>query len=185
MDVRRYQTVFSREEKTGAVAAPTAGFHFTRNLLNRIAAKGVSVCEITLHVGPGTFKPITVAAIEDHQVDQEYAELSESVAATLNRVRREGGRIFAVGTTSVRTLESTRIVNNQIQPLAEMVNLYIKPGHEFHLVDHLITNFHIPKSSLLVLVSAFTGREKILETYAEAVGREYRFYSYGDAMLIL
>lgn len=184
-DVRRYQTVFSRKDKTGAVAAPTAGFHFTHKLLDEIAASGVKVCEITLHVGPGTFKPITTATIEDHLIDQEYAELSESIAATLNRVRREGGRIFAVGTTSVRTLESARIVNDHIQSLAEMVKLYIQPGHEFHLVDHLITNFHIPKSSLLVLVSAFAGREKILETYAEAVGREYRFYSYGDAMLIL
>jgi len=184
-DVRRYQTVYSRKDKTGAVAAPTAGFHFTRKLLDQIAAKGVSVCEITLHVGPGTFKPITASAIEDHLVDPEYAELPESVAATLSRVRREGGRIFAVGTTSVRTLESARIVGDQIQTLAEMVNLYVKPGHEFHLVNHLITNFHIPKSSLLVLVSAFAGRDKILETYAEAVHREYRFYSYGDAMLIL
>ena len=184
-DIRRYQTVFARKDKTGAVAAPTAGFHFTRKLLDQIAANGVKVCEITLHVGPGTFKPITADVIEDHRVDPEFAELPDSVAETLSQVRREGGRIFAVGTTSVRTLESARIVDNRIQPLGEMVNLYIQPGHSFQLVDHMITNFHIPKSSLLVLVSAFAGREKILEAYAEAVRREYRFYSYGDATLIL
>ncbi len=184
-DVRRYQTVFANKDRAGAVAAPTAGFHFTRKLLDQIAANGVSVCEITLHVGPGTFKPITAEAIEDHRIDPEYAELPESVATTLSRVKRDGGRIIAVGTTSVRTLESAPIANHQIQSMTGMADLYIKPGHDFRVVDHMITNFHIPKSSLLVLVSAFAGRERILEAYAEAVRREYRFYSYGDAMLIL
>lgn len=184
-DIRRYQTVFARKDKTGAVAAPTAGFHFTRGLLSRIAEMGVAVCQVTLHVGPGTFKPIMVDNIADHTVDPEFAELSESVAATLNRVRSNGGRIYAVGTTSVRTLESAPLVRSEIQPFAQMVDTYIRPGYEFRVVDRLITNFHLPKSSLLVLVSAFAGRDQILEAYAEAIRQEYRFYSYGDAMLIL
>jgi len=184
-DIRRYQTVFARKDKTGAVAAPTAGFHLTRGLLEKIRDRGVTVSEITLHVGPGTFKPITTTTIEGHTVEPEYAELPVNVAAALNRTREKGGRIFAVGTTSVRTLESATIRGGKIQPLAGMVDLFIRPGHRFRLVDHLITNFHIPKSSLLVLVAAFAGREKVLATYADAVRREYRFYSYGDAMLIL
>ncbi len=185
IDIRRYQTVFAHRDKTGAVAAPTAGFHFTRGLLKKIVERGVRVCKITLHVGPGTFKPITSAEIDDHLVDPEYAELSSEVATTLNEVRSAGGRVFAVGTTSVRTLESVEIKAGEIRPVAGLVDLYIRPGHRFRVVDHLITNFHLPKSSLLVLAAAFAGREKILHAYAEAIRREYRFYSYGDAMLIL
>jgi S-adenosylmethionine:tRNA ribosyltransferase-isomerase len=184
-DLRRYQTVFARADQTGAVAAPTAGFHLTRGSLRKIKERGVKVCEITLHTGPGTFRPITSDAIEQHTVDPEYAQLLESVADTLNRVRADGGRVFAVGTTSVRTLESAPVVGGLVQPFSGMVDLYIQPGHRFRLVDHLITNFHLPRSSLLVLVSAFAGREWVLEAYAEAIRQEYRFYSYGDAMLIL
>lgn len=184
-DLRRYQTVFARANQTGAVAAPTAGFHFTRGLLDKIRSKGVTVCEVTLHVGPGTFKPITAGEIEGHTVDPEYAVFPEDVARKLNQTRARGGRIFAVGTTSVRTLESAPLVTGQLSQFASMVDLYIRPGHQFGVVDHLVTNFHLPKSSLLVLVSAFAGRERILDAYCEAIRREYRFYSYGDAMLIL
>jgi S-adenosylmethionine:tRNA ribosyltransferase-isomerase len=184
-DIRRYQTVFANKEKVGAVAAPTAGFHLTRRLLRRIVEMDVEVCQITLHVGPGTFKPITVDNIERHTVDAEFAEISPEVAARLNRVRQRGGRVFAVGTTSVRTLESAEIVGGDIQPLAQEVDLYIKPGHRFRVVDKLVTNFHLPKSSLIVLASAFAGRERLLSAYREAIRERYRFYSYGDAMLIL
>lgn len=184
-DINRYQTIFADKNRAGAVAAPTAGFHFTPSLLKVIEEKGVTLVEVTLHVGPGTFKPITVDNIREHAVDPEWAELSREAAETLTQVRQAGGRIVAVGTTSVRTLESTRIVKGRVQPLSGMVDLYIQPGHTFKLVDRMITNFHLPKSSLLVLVSAFAGRDLILSAYAEAVEREYRFYSYGDAMLIL
>ncbi|MCX6835102.1 MAG: tRNA preQ1(34) S-adenosylmethionine ribosyltransferase-isomerase QueA [candidate division Zixibacteria bacterium] len=183
-DLRRYQTVFAKAEHTGAVAAPTAGFHLTRGLLSKVRSTGVKVCEITLHVGPGTFKPITAENIEAHTVDPEFAQISQSVADTLTAVRASGGRIFAVGTTSVRTLESAPLKNGEILALAGMVDTYLRPGHRFRCVDHLITNFHLPRSSLLVLVSAFAGREQILAAYAEAIRERYRFYSYGDAMLL-
>lgn len=184
-DLRRYQTVFANKEKAGAVAAPTAGFHFTLPLLKGLEKAGISLVELTLHVGPGTFRPISAEQIEDHTVDPEWAELDAAAARQLNKVRKAGGRIFAVGTTSTRVLESLEIIDGKIQPFEGMVDLYIRPGHSFRLVDHLITNFHLPKSSLLVLVSAFAGREQILKAYQEAVAQKYRFYSYGDAMLIL
>jgi S-adenosylmethionine:tRNA ribosyltransferase-isomerase len=184
-DLHRYQTVFARAEQAGAVAAPTAGFHLTRGLLSKIRSMGVIVCEVTLHVGPGTFKPITADNIEEHTVDPEFAQISQSAADTLNAVRARGGRIFAVGTTSVRTLESAPLENGEILAFAGRVDTYLRPGHRFRFVDHLVTNFHLPRSSLLVLVSAFAGREQILDAYAEAVRERYRFYSYGDAMLML
>jgi S-adenosylmethionine:tRNA ribosyltransferase-isomerase len=183
-DVRRYQTVFADSDKQGAIAAPTAGFHFTRSILDALKKKGVRMAQVTLHVGPGTFKPIMTDDIRDHTVDAEYAELSETTAKSINKVRAKGGKVIAVGTTSVRTLESAKIVDGEIQPFAGMVNLYIRPGRRFRVVDHLVTNFHLPKSSLLVLVSAFAGREEILRVYEEAIQERYRFYSYGDAMLI-
>ncbi len=184
-DIRRYQTVFADKSKTGAVAAPTAGFHFTRSILGKLKASGVEILEVTLHVGPGTFKPIQTDDINQHTVDAEWAEIPSDVARRLNQVRDKGGSVFAVGTTSVRTLESAEVVGGEIQPFSGMVDLYIKPGHRFRFVDHMLTNFHLPKSSLLVLVSAFAGREKIIAAYEEAVSEKYRFYSYGDAMLIL
>jgi len=184
-DSRRYQTVYADDGKTGAVAAPTAGFHFTHTILQQLTARGVAVIKLCLHVGPGTFKPVTAPCIEDHVVDPEWAELPAEAAEALNLVRGAGGKVFAVGTTSVRTLESAPVVNGEIQPFSGMVDLFIKPGHEFNLVDHLITNFHLPKSSLLILVSAFAGRETILNAYSEAMRNRMRFYSYGDAMLIL
>ena len=184
-DIRRYQTLFAAKEKIGAVAAPTAGFHFTRPVLEKIKKRGVQVVELTLHVGPGTFKPIKTDDINEHVVDPEYAELDSKAAEKINKARKAGGRIFAVGTTSVRTLESAEVVDGLIQPFSGMVDLYIKPGYRFKVVELLITNFHLPKSSLLVLVSAFAEREKILTAYHEAIKSKYRFYSYGDAMLIL
>jgi S-adenosylmethionine:tRNA ribosyltransferase-isomerase len=183
-DLRRYQTIFAKTEQTGAVAAPTAGFHLTRGLLSKIKANGVKVCEVTLHVGPGTFKPITADNIEEHTVDPEFAQISQEAADTLNAVRAAGGRIFAVGTTSVRTLESAPTKQGEILAFGGMVDTYLRPGHRFRFVDHLITNFHLPRSSLLVLVSAFAGREQMLDAYTEAIRERYRFYSYGDAMLI-
>ncbi len=183
-DLKRYQTLFADNDKSGAVAAPTAGFHFTLPLIDRLELNGVRIAQLTLHVGPGTFKPIKVGDINDHHVDPEYAEITVETAALINDVRSSGGRLFAVGTTSVRTLESAPIINGAIQPFAGMVDLYIKPGFEFKVVDQLITNFHLPKSSLLVLVSAFCGRERIMAAYTEAIRLGYRFYSYGDAMLI-
>jgi S-adenosylmethionine:tRNA ribosyltransferase-isomerase len=184
-DVVRYQTIYADAKKAKAVAAPTAGFHFTRGILEKIKAKGVKVIPITLHVGHGTFKTIRTENIEEHMVDPEYAEISKASAKAINEVREKGGRIFAVGTTSVRTLESAELVNGKIRPFSGYVSLYIRPGHQFQIVDCLITNFHLPKSSLVILVSAFAGRERILAAYRSAIEEKYRFYSYGDCMLIL
>jgi len=184
-DIRRYQTVFAESDKVGAVAAPTAGFHFTESILRKLRERGVEIIKLCLHVGPGTFKPVKVNNIHDHIVDPEMAVLSPESAGAINKVRASGGRIFAVGTTSVRTLESAPIVNGQVQAFSGMVDLYIKPGYQFKLVNHLLTNFHLPKSSLLILVSAFAGREAMLDAYSDAIENRMRFYSYGDAMLIL
>ncbi|MCK4607546.1 MAG: tRNA preQ1(34) S-adenosylmethionine ribosyltransferase-isomerase QueA [candidate division Zixibacteria bacterium] len=184
-DIRRYQTVFAHPNNIGAVAAPTAGFHFTRSILDSIKARGIELVELCLHVGPGTFKPVTVDNVDDHVVDPEMASLPPEAATMLNRVRERGGKIVAVGTTSVRTLESAPMQNGMIRPFSAMVDLYIRPGHKFRLVDRLLTNFHLPKSSLLILVSAFAGREPVMQAYQEAISQKLRFYSYGDAMLIL
>lgn len=185
LDARRYQTVFADARHQGAVAAPTAGLHISRGMLEQIRAKGVQIIEVTLNVGPGTFKPIKTERIEEHAVDPEFAELSIKSARQINRVRERGGAVFAVGTTSVRTLEAAPMKDGRIEAFAGFVDLYIKPGFEFRVVDHLLTNFHLPRSSLLVLISAFAGREPVLGAYRTAVDEGYRFYSYGDAMLIL
>lgn len=184
-DVSRYQTIFAEDNQLGAVAAPTAGFHFTDSIVDSLNKKGVTIGQVTLHVGPGTFKPVTAENIDDHIVDPEFAVLPQITADLINQTKKKGGKVIAVGTTSTRTLESAEIIDNQIQPLAQMVNLYIKPGYKFKIVDHLITNFHLPKSSLLILVSSFANRELILEAYQTAIAQKFRFYSYGDAMLIL
>lgn len=184
-DSRRYQTVFARKDKAEAVAAPTAGLHFTKALLDKIKKKGVKVVEITLDVGPGTFKPVKVENIDEHVVDPEQATLTPKAAGVLNKVREKGGRIIAVGTTSVRTLESASQKGGKIKPFSGEVNLFIKPGHKFKFADSILTNFHLPKSSLLILVSAFAGRETVLGAYEQAVRENLRFYSYGDAMLIV
>ena len=184
-DLRRYQTLFADKQNVGAVAAPTAGFHFTKPLIEKLKQKRVELIEVCLHVGPGTFKPVKVDNIEDHIVDPEMTTLSSEAASQINAVRDRGGKIVAVGTTSVRTLESASISKGQIQPFSGMVDLYIKPGYRFRVVDHLVTNFHLPKSSLLILVGAFAGRERMLSAYHDAINQRLRFYSYGDAMLIL
>ena len=183
-DRERYQTVYARER--GSVAAPTAGLHFTDAVLEALASRGVESTALTLHVGYGTFKPIRGDQIEDHVVDPEAVVVPADTAAALTRARREGRRIIAVGTTTVRALESLPVsAGSATEACSYDARLFIRPGHEFRFVDGLLTNFHLPRSSLLVLAAAFAGRERILATYREAVARGYRFYSYGDAMLIL
>ncbi len=184
-DSRRYQTVFAKKDKAEAIAAPTAGLHFTKALLAKIRKKGVKIVEITLDVGPGTFKPVKVENINDHIIEPERANLTLKAAGVLNKVREKGGRIIAVGTTSARTLESAPLKGGKIQPFSCDVNLFIRPGHKFKVVDSLLTNFHLPKSSLIILVSTFAGRESILGAYERAISESMRFYSYGDAMLIV
>jgi S-adenosylmethionine:tRNA ribosyltransferase-isomerase len=182
-DPERYQTVYARA--WGSAAAPTAGLHFTPALLDRIAQMGVEIHKLVLHVGLGTFRPVQVEDIHDHKMHSEFYELSPETAAALNRVRARGGRIIAVGTTSVRTLETVTTPDGVIQPGQGWTDIFIYPGYRFKAVDGLITNFHLPKSTLIMLVSAFAGRERILAAYAEAVRERYRFFSFGDAMLIL
>ncbi len=183
-DRNRYQTVYARHE--GSIAAPTAGLHFTDAVLAALDARGVERTAITLHVGYGTFQPVRVEHVEDHVMESERFEVPTAAAAALTRARREGRRIIAVGTTSTRTLESLRVDDDGAVPAqAGETRLFIRPGHTFQLVSGLVTNFHLPSSSLLMLVSAFAGRDAVLAAYRAAVAAEYRFYSYGDAMLIL
>ena len=182
-DRERYQTVWARQP--GAVAAPTAGLHFTREILDALTAAGIATAHVTLHVGLGTFKPVTAERIEDHQMESERWELSEETAEAIRRTRARGGRVVAVGTTVVRTLESAALAGEgEIRAGSGATRLFITPGFQFQVVDVLLTNFHLPKSTLLMLVSAFAGRERVLAAYAEAIREEYRFYSYGDAMLV-
>ena len=183
-DRERYQTVFARAR--GSIAAPTAGLHFTPEILADVEARGVESAEVTLHVGYGTFKPVRAERVEDHVVDPERFSVGVEAAAALTRARRDGRRIIAVGTTTTRTLESLTIdAEGAVQPATGEATLFIHPGHRFRLVSGMITNFHLPRSSLLMLVAAFAGRERVLAAYNEAVAARYRFYSYGDAMLIL
>lgn len=182
-DSKRYQTVYASQP--GAVAAPTAGLHFSETLLEEISRKGVSIARITLHVGYGTFAPVRTEAIRDHTIHKEYVHISEKNAETINRVRQEGGKIWAVGTTTVRALEFAGDAQGTVQPTDGWCELYIMPGYRFKVVDNLITNFHLPQSSLLFLVSALCGRERLLECYRQAIAHGYRFYSYGDAMAIM
>ena len=181
-DRDRYQTVYARER--GSIAAPTAGLHFTPAILDELRARGVERASITLHVGYGTFQPIRVDRVEEHQMEAEHYQVSAETAAALTRALRDRRRIIAVGTTSTRTLESLPVSNDTITAGTGETSLFIHPGHRFRIVSGLITNFHLPKSSLLMLVSAFAGREHVLAAYREAVGNGYRFYSYGDAMFI-
>jgi len=181
-DLDRYQTVYAAHE--GAVAAPTAGLHFTRELLDRLAAKGVGSAMVTLHVGPGTFQPVRVEKIVEHRMLPERFEIAPDAAEAINCAKREGRRIIAVGTTSVRTLETVAQGDGTISAGEGSSRLFIYPGFVFRIVDGIITNFHLPKSTLLMLVSAFAGRERVLAAYGAAVEHQYRFYSYGDAMFI-
>ena len=183
-DAADYQTVYARQ--VGAVAAPTAGLHFTENLLNRLQAKGVGRCEITLHVGLGTFRPIHVEEVEQHLMHSERYEIPAVVAKKISNARRDGGRIVAVGTTAVRTLEHVaREARGDIPESRGETDLFIYPGFRFEVISALITNFHLPRSTLLMLVAAFAGQDLILKSYRCAIQERYRFFSYGDAMLIL
>jgi len=179
----QYQTVYAA--KNGAVAAPTAGLHFSEAILDAIRARGIEIVRVTLHVGAGTFRPVEVDDVEDHEMDPEWYEISESAAAALERARRESRRIVAVGTTSVRTLESAiRVGSGAIEAGSAETRLFITPGFEFRVVDALLTNFHLPESTLLMLVSAFAGTEFVREAYEEAIRERYHFYSFGDCMFV-
>jgi len=181
-DRQRYQTVYA--SKPGAVAAPTAGLHFTKDLIEQLKAKGILFANITLHVGMGTFKPITAENVEDHKMHHEWFSVGQTDADVINAAKLKGGRVIAVGTTSVRVLE-TVASGLPIKACSGTTDLFIKPGYEFKIVDAMITNFHLPRSTLLALVAAFAGLEKILVAYNHAIQQRYRFYSYGDAMLII
>jgi S-adenosylmethionine:tRNA ribosyltransferase-isomerase len=180
-DAERYQTVFA--ERSGAVAAPTAGLHFDEDILARIQSRSIATAAVTLHVGAGTFQPVRVEHLQDHRMHAEYVEVSEQTCAAVQACKVRGGRVVAIGTTSVRSLE-TASQSGSIQPFRGDTRIFIHPGYEFKTVDALLTNFHLPESTLLMLVSAFSSREHILAAYAEAIREKYRFFSYGDAMFI-
>lgn len=183
-DADRYQTVYAKEN--GSAAAPTAGLHFTDDLLAAIKAKGVEIIPLVLHVGLGTFRPVSADSIEDHEMHAEYYQLSQASADAIQAVQARGGKIFAVGTTSVRTLETIAAkYDGQVRADSGWTQIFISPGFEFKVVDHLITNFHLPCSTLVMLVSAFYNREAVIAAYEHAVEAEYRFFSFGDSMLIL
>ena len=181
-DPERYQTVYSRA--VGSAAAPTAGLHFTKELLEQIQSMGVSLAYVTLHVGLGTFRPVKEEEITDHEMHSEYCMISREAAETINETRRKGGRVICVGTTSCRTIESWAAEDGTLKESAGWTNIFIYPGYRFKVLDALITNFHLPESTLVMLVSALAGREHILAAYEEAVREKYRFFSFGDAMFI-
>lgn len=181
-DGERYQTVYSREE--GSSAAPTAGLHFTNELLDKIKAQGTAIVPVLLHVGLGTFRPVSEENIQDHEMHSEYICVTEESAKIINERKAAGGRVIAVGTTSCRTLESAANDDGILMPVSTDTGIFIYPGYRFKIVDALITNFHLPESTLLMLVSAFAGREKMLGAYNKAVAEKYRFFSFGDAMII-
>ena len=182
-DKSRYQTVYAREE--GSAAAPTAGLHFTQELLQKIRDKGIEIIPVLLHVGLGTFRPVKAENVEDHEMHSEYYEVTEYAAKRIAEIKAAGGRVVAVGTTSVRTLEASSQETGKVESKCAWTQIFIKPGYHFNAVDCLITNFHLPGSTLIMLVSALMGREEALRVYEEAVREKYRFFSFGDAMLIL
>ena len=181
-DTSRYNTVYAKNE--GSVAAPTAGLHFTTELLDKIEARGVKIVRVTLHVGIGTFRPVKEDDITKHHMHSEYCRIEPEVAAIINQTKKSGNRVIAIGTTSCRTIESRTNENGEVQPGAGKTDIFIYPGYKFKIMDGLLTNFHLPESTLIMLVSAFAGREATLAAYKEAVQERYRFFSYGDAMLI-
>ncbi|WP_432374227.1 tRNA preQ1(34) S-adenosylmethionine ribosyltransferase-isomerase QueA [Lactiplantibacillus pentosus] len=182
-DPDRYQTVYAKEN--GSAAAPTAGLHWTKELLQKVQEKGVKLVYLTLHVGLGTFRPVEEDNIDDHKMHSEFYRLDEDAAKTLNEVRQNGGRIIATGTTSIRTLETIGSkFDGEIKPDSGWTDIFIKPGYQWKVVDAFITNFHLPKSTLVMLVAAFTGRDMILKAYQHAIDEKYRFFSFGDAMFI-
>ena len=182
-DYNNYQTVFAKEE--GAIAAPTAGIHFTDKLLDSLKDKGVNIAYITLHVGIGTFRPVKTKTVEEHVMHEEYYSINSETAEIYNKTKSSGKRIIAVGTTTVRTLESSVKENGLLVPQSKETNIFIYPGYKYKAVDAMITNFHLPKSTLLMMVSAFAGRDNILNCYTEAIKNSYKFFSFGDAMLII
>ena len=182
-DVRDYQTIYA--DRSGAVAAPTAGLHFTHDLLSRLTTAGVELSRLTLHVGSGTFRPVNVADTRDHNMASEWGEISPLAAKKINEVRASGGRVLAVGSTALRLLEAASDASGMIKAFSGDTDLFITPGYRFKVANLLMTNFHLPRSSLLLLVAAFAGHESTLAAYRQAIARCYRFYSYGDAMLIL
>ncbi len=181
-DEERYQTVYAKE--TGSAAAPTAGLHFTKDILNKIKNKGVNICYVTLHVGLGTFRPVNVSSVEAHEMHAEYYEISEETAGILNQAKKTGNRIISVGTTSTRVLETNYQEFNQFKASQGWTNIFIYPPYQYQAIDGLLTNFHLPKSTLLMLISALVDQETILDVYKEAVKERYRFFSFGDAMFI-
>ncbi|NMB26563.1 MAG: tRNA preQ1(34) S-adenosylmethionine ribosyltransferase-isomerase QueA [Tissierellia bacterium] len=181
-DKERYQTVYSKHK--GSAAAPTAGLHFTNDLLKKIEEKGVNIAFLTLHVGLGTFRPVKVDRIEEHHMHSEYYEISKEVADTINYTKKNGGKVIAVGTTTTRTIETVANLKGEVLPQRGWTDIFIYPGYRFKTIDGLITNFHLPESTLLMLVSALAGRENILHAYNEAIDKGYRFFSFGDAMFI-
>lgn len=181
-DKNRYQTVYAKYD--GSAAAPTAGLHFTPELLDEIRAMGVKIAEVTLHVGLGTFRPVKAAQVQDHHMHSEYYEVTAEAAACINGTRQSGGRVVAVGTTSCRTLESAAAEDGSLTAKSGWTDIFIYPGYKFKVIDALVTNFHLPESTLVMLVSALAGRDHIMNAYAEAVKERYRFFSFGDAMLI-
>ena len=181
-DKNRYQTVYAKYD--GSAAAPTAGLHFTPELLDEIRAKGVKIAEVTLHVGLGTFRPVKVENVQDHHMHSEYYEVTEEAARLINETKQTGGRVIAVGTTSCRTLESAAAEDGSLTAKSGWTDIFIYPGYTFKVIDALITNFHLPESTLVMLVSALAGRDHIMNAYAEAVRERYRFFSFGDAMFI-
>lgn len=182
-DSERYQTVYSKE--VGSAAAPTAGLHFTEGLLEEIRAMGVNICTVTLHVGLGTFRPVKAEEITEHEMHSEYCTISAETAEIINRTKREGGRVICVGTTSCRTIESWAGEDGTLQESAGWTNIFIYPGYRFKVLDCLVTNFHLPESTLIMLISALAGRDHVLAAYEEAVRERYRFFSFGDAMFIV
>ena len=181
-DKERYQTVYAKNE--GSAAAPTAGLHFTKELLEKIEEKGVKIAHVTLHVGLGTFRPVKVDDVENHHMHSEFYVVEEEQAKIINETKAKGGRVISVGTTSCRTLESATDENGILQAKSGWTDIFIYPGYQFKMIDALITNFHLPESTLLMLVSALAGKEKIMHAYEEAVKERYRFFSFGDAMII-
>lgn len=182
-DKNRYQTVYAKYD--GSAAAPTAGLHFTEELLKQVKQRGVEIAEVTLHVGLGTFRPVKVENVLEHHMHSEFYRISEAAAETINRAKENGHRIISVGTTSTRTLESAADENGRLREMSGWTDIFIYPGYQFKVIDGLITNFHLPQSTLVMLVSAFAGRESVLNAYQMAVKEQYRFFSFGDAMLII
>lgn len=181
-DKDKYQTVYAKYE--GSAAAPTAGLHFTEELLAKIKAKGVEIAKVTLHVGIGTFRPVKVENVEDHEMHSEHFYIKAEEAEKVNKAKREGHKIISVGTTSCRVLESVADENGYIKEIEDDTNIFIYPGYKFRCIDNLITNFHLPESTLIMLVSSLAGRDFIMRAYSEAVKERYKFFSFGDAMII-